>query len=298
MHVPVLLKETLSYLNIQPEDIVLDGTIGFGGHSLQIKNQLADNGLLVGLDQDLTAVQHCRSMFDGKNNVFIFHLNYTDFSKALDTIKIKKLSKVILDLGISSYQLDSSQKGFSYSRDETLDMRMNGSKSLTASKILKTYSADELKRIFSDYGEIRNPFKFIDNILVYREKNDFKTTGDLISLIKRSFFFRNRRNLFIKTCAQVFQALRIEVNDELTALKTFLEKIPDYLTPEARVAIISFHSLEDRIVKRYIRENRNISAINKKVIQASQKEISSNTRARSAKMRVFEKVSKSSEVNN
>jgi 16S rRNA (cytosine1402-N4)-methyltransferase len=320
MHIPVLLQETLNGLQVGPDDIVLDATVGFGGHSSEIIKRLTGSGMLIGLDTDPKAVEHCRKKFADYSNVHIFHLSYREFPEALKDLNINKISKVVADLGFSSYQLDLSGRGFSHLKEEPLDMRMKlpggtlskeNKDSEPASFILNTYSKEELIYTFKEYGELYNCHKLVENILEYRQEKRIGTTGQLVELIKKSFFFQNSRKKFLKTCALVFQALRIEVNQELANLLLFLEKLPNYLSGKSRVAIISFHSLEDRIVKKYISEHKKnkehvskyqpkqkeqeqeqtqtrIKAINKRVIQATQEEITNNIRAKSAKLRVFE----------
>jgi 16S rRNA (cytosine1402-N4)-methyltransferase len=292
MHIPVLLDDTVNGLDIQPNDIVLDGTIGFAGHSNEILKRLS-GGQLIGLDRDPDALAYCQQHCVSTQNsaVHLFPINYADFPKALEELKINKVNKMFLDIGISSYQLDSLDRGFSYQHDAPLDMRMNPKSKLTARQILKFYSKEDLTRIFTEYGELRNCHKFVDHCLALQSKSSLNTTFELIELIKKSFFFKNKRFLFIKTCAQVFQSLRIEVNQELEQLKTFLSLIEDHLEVDGIVGIITFHSLEDRMVKQFVKDKRGVfKKMTKHVIQATQQEIRNNSRAKSAKLRLFRKL--------
>lgn len=266
-HIPVLLNETIDILDIRKTDIVLDGTIGFGGHSSQILAKLS-SGKLIGLDQDPNAIAFCKKSY---KNIVLENINFADFAKVLAKHKIKKLDKVLLDLGMSSYQLDSDDRGFSFQGSQPLDMRMNVNNELTGAKILNSYSAEQLIELFKTYGELYRPEKFVSKIL---EQRPYQTTDELVQTIKKGFFFRNKRHVFMRTCSQVFQALRIEVNQELIVLNKFLDTILDYLNPEARIAIITFHSLEDRIIKNFGKANKfKLKKLTTKVIKPTQTEI-------------------------
>lgn len=289
LHIPVLLEDTLNGLELKETDIILDVTMGMGGHSQAILEKIP-KGQLIGIDQDIFAIETCNNRFKENSNVHIFQSNFNEFPKALEFFKLPKVDKVLADIGMSSYHLDKSERGFTYSKDEPLDMRMDIGLPLTAQDILETYSKAELKRIFIDFGELYGCDKFIENIVFFRKTNSIDTTTSLINLIKQSFFFKNKRHIFIKTCAQVFQSLRIEVNQELSVLTEFLEQLKDYVNSGGIIAIITFHSLEDRIVKQFVKDNKeHFERINKKVIQPTQTEIRSNPRAKSAKLRLFKK---------
>jgi len=289
LHVPVLLKETLAYLHVQAEDIVLDGTIGFGGHSHPIHTLLNPKGLLLGLDQDKDAIAFCETFFSEARNVRLFHKNFSDFPSVLQSLSLPSVSKIFLDLGVSSHQIDSSTRGFSYLREESLDMRMNTSEAISAKAFLNTASEEELRRVFQTFGEIRKPDKLVANILFFRKKKSIETTSDLIQLIKSSFYFRNQRSLYIRACAQVFQAVRIEINNEFYHLARFLNHVPFYLITGGRIGIITFHSLEDRLVKRFFKSQPGFALCHKKAIKPTQEEIRRNPRSKSAVLRVFEK---------
>jgi 16S rRNA (cytosine1402-N4)-methyltransferase len=290
IHVPVLLPHVLSYLDIQKKDTLLDGTIGYGGHAEALSQNLGDNGRLIGLDQDPNAISHCNEKFKNDSRVSVHQTNFSDFSDILKKLNINVINKVLIDLGMSSFHLDSSNRGFSYSKNEPLDMRMDTRSPQTAASILKEYDFQSLSDIFFNYGELIHNKRLAETIVTTRKKKPIKTTEDLIDLVKKSYYFSNSRNKYIKTLAQVFQALRIETNQELAVLNEFLGALDPYLEDKSRVAVITFHSLEDRIVKQFVKANKSIyTPVFKKVIQATQDEIRSNPRAKSAKLRVFEK---------
>ena len=290
IHTPVLLEEVLHYLDIQEEDYVMDGTIGFGGHSQEISKRLSAAGKLIGFDQDQVAYTYAKEKFQHQPNIMVVNENFSHFKEALTRLGINHLTKILLDLGMSSYHIDESLRGFSYLKNETLDMRMDPKNNkLTAAIVLNTYPKADLEKIFTDYGEIFKPFHLIENIVEKRKTAPFSMTEDLITIIKKSFYFHNKRFLYLKTLSQVFQALRIEVNQELVVLDNFLEQLLTYLPAKSRVAVITFHSLEDRIVKKFCLKNAlALKIIAKKAIKPKQKEINLNKRAKSAKLRVFE----------
>ena len=290
LHKPVLLTEVIEHLAIQPTDMIVDGTIGYGGHSRECLKQLGPAGQLIGFDQDKVAIEHCKTCLTDPR-VHLIQENFSSFGHYIDSKKIPKPTKLLLDLGFSSVQLDSTTRGFSFQHTAPLDMRMSEQITQTAADICNHYSHQELSDIFYNYGELRHNKKLCDSILQFRKKKQIQSTDDLLLLIKQSYFFKNSRRAFIQTVSKVFQALRIEVNDELTHLKKVLHDLPTHLDKDARVSIISFHSLEDRIVKHFFRDHKQIfSPINKKVITATQDEIENNSRAHSAKLRSYQKV--------
>ncbi len=267
LHKPVLLEETLSQLSLDSDEIVLDGTIGYGGHAQGVLDQLTGRSQLIGLDQDPVAIAHCESRFKGVSQVQLFCLNYSQFLLALEKSGVSSFTKGILDLGLSSVQLDLSGRGFSHQKSEPLDMRMSPLETeKTAADILNTYDADSLITLFTTYSELRNVQRFVELICHKRSEALLETTEDLLFCIKKGFYFRNNRKLFMRTCSQVFQGLRIEVNEELAHLELFLNSLQDALAVGGRMAIISFHSLEDRIVKSFVKENAWLSPINKFVL--------------------------------
>ena len=288
IHIPVLLNDVIEQLDIQPHDVILDGTLGFGGHASHLIKNLT-TGRYIGIDQDHKARNYCHDLFDDAPNMHILSGN---FSEALWTAEKEKHplpTKLLLDLGYSSFQLDRSERGFSFLKNEPLNMRMNVSKSKTAAQVLNTYTEKQLSDIFFNFGELYKNKILVQNIKETRRKKPFAMTNDLVDIIKKSYFFNNKRPMFMKICSQVFQALRIEVNDELKHLTIFLKTL-EKLPIGTRIAIISFHSIEDRLIKVFVRDNTLFKPLTKKPIQASQEELSENSRAKSAKLRVFERV--------
>ena len=288
MHKPVLVKEVIKTLAPQIGDVVVDGTIGYGGHSTELLTQIESTGRLIGLDQDPVAIQFCQKVFSGISNVDLIQSNYSNLREVLRTLGVSSVDCILLDLGMSSVQLDQSNRGFTYLKTEPLDMRMNPGNQKTAETILNTFDKSELMQLFIEYGDIKYPEKLVDNIILQRP---FKTTDDLINVIKKSFFFRQSRKRMLQIFAKVFQALRIEVNQELQHLTLLLNYILEMLSIGGRGAIITFHSIEDKLVKTFIKENKKqITLINKRVIQVSYADAKKNTRARSAKLRAFERI--------
>ena len=278
-HIPIMVKEIIDILDIQDNDIVLDGTIGFGGHAKQII-PLLTTGNYIGIDQDEDAISYCKTLFSDQN-ITLIHDNYANAKEHL-TANLKLIpTKILLDLGFSSYQLDSSGRGFSFLKDEPLDMRLSTQTETTAADILNTDSKNKLSDLFYHHGDLIHNKKLIENIIRHRP---IHTTDQLQTLIKKSYVFRNRSQL-MKTCSQVFQALRIVVNNEMTHLTQFLESLPQFLNPDARIAILTFHSGEDRLVKQFVNQHPQLKKINKKVIVAKQDEIKRNSRAKPAKLR-------------
>ncbi|RAP37223.1 16S rRNA (cytosine(1402)-N(4))-methyltransferase [Candidatus Marinamargulisbacteria bacterium SCGC AAA071-K20] len=290
-HIPVLLEDVLNNLDIQKDDIVLDGTAGFGGHSEQLLNKLDTSGTLICCDQDKVAIEHCKTKFDSHNNVLFYNINYSSIFDVLKKQKSKPPNKILIDLGFSSFQLDSAGRGFSFLQDEPLDMRMDTSKSQTAAKILNAYNKNELSDLFFNNGELYHNKKLSENIVIERKKQKIETTFQLVEIIKKSYFFSNSRKQYMKVSSQIFQALRIEVNKEFDHMLKFLQHAIDNLPPEGRIAIITFHSTEDRLVKQLFKPlKKTIAPIHKKVIQATQEEIRLNSRSKPAKLRTYIKV--------
>ena len=288
IHIPVLLNEVIEGLDLKENDQVLDGTLGFGGHSQHILNHL-ETGHLYGFDQDIVAIDYCKNKFEKENKVSLFHANYSETLDALPTNVT--LTKVLLDLGFSSFQLDKAERGFSHQQDQNLDMRMNTSKGQTAIDILNAYSREKLSDMFYTLGDLTHNKNLVENILFKRRKQKISTSFELVELIKQSYNFQSKRSAYMKVCAQVFQALRIEVNQEFDHLKKFLETIGSRLAPGGRLAIISFHSGEDRLVKHKLRDLKDtFKKINKHVIVATQDEIRQNSRSKSAKLRLVERL--------
>ncbi len=295
-HIPILANESIEALAIKKDGFYLDATFGGGGHSRLILNELGENGRLYAFDQDDDSL---RNLIDDERFVFNHH-NFRYVKQFLRLHGVKQVDGILADLGVSSHQLNEAERGFSFRFEADLDMRMNRSEETTAATILKTYSADALQQIFSEYGEVRNAKTLAQKIVQERGHRPIRTIGDLLGIIEP--LVRGHKNRYL---AQVFQALRIEVNDEMGALREFLEATLDILKPGGRLVVISFHSLEDRMVKNLLKTGnvdgemksdfygkieRPFEQINKGVITPSEDEMAKNSRARSAKMRIGEKV--------
>ena len=306
-HKSVLLNETIEGLNVREGKIYLDGTLGGAGHSYEILKKLHGTGLLIGIDQDQEALKAARERLSEFKNVEYFNLNYIDFEKALDELGIEKIDGVLLDIGVSSYQFDNPERGFSYRFDAPLDMRMDKSLEISAKDIVNTYSEDEITEIIREYGEEKWASRISKFIVQERKNKKIDTTFELVEIIKNAIPAGARRN-GPHPAKRTFQALRIEVNKELDVLKNSIDKFVHRLNPGGRIAIITFHSLEDRIVKnsfKYLEKDcicpptslictcnkkREIKIITRKPITASEDELKENNRSHSAKLRIAEKL--------
>lgn len=296
-HIPVLLQECLEALKIDPAGIYVDCTFGGGGHSRAILEKLGEKGRLIAFDQDADAKQN---LPDDPRVLFLPH-NFRHLNRFLRLHKISAVNGILADLGVSSHQFDEADRGFSIRFDADLDMRMDTRSELTAATVLKQYSESELHKLFEQYGEVTNSKTLARIIVANRATMPMQTIQQFKAVIQG--VVKGNPNKYL---AQVFQALRIEVNDEVGALKELLQQIPELLAPEGRVAIITFHSLEDRLVKQFFKqgsfeleeehpfENRKqvslLKVITKKPIIPSAEEQKRNSRARSAKLRVAEKI--------
>ena len=308
-HIPVLLKEAIDGLNIDPSGIYVGMTLGRGGHSSEILKRLNDKGLLICFDQDQEAIDYS-SRFLGRfgKHFLVIKDNFRNLKFHLNKFNISKVNGVLFDLGVSSPQFDEDYRGFSYNKDSELDMRMNQENKLTAKDIVNNYSESELVRVFKEYGEERYSYSIARNIVKYRSEKPINSTFELVDIIKKS---KPKKELSTigHPAKQVFQALRIEVNDELEALKEALTQALDSILIGGRVVVITFQSLEDKIVKRMFRERSFIEGdrindyidpsliktpdykeINRKVIIPSEEEMRANKRSKSAKLRIIEKV--------
>jgi 16S rRNA (cytosine1402-N4)-methyltransferase len=305
-HEPVLLNEVIDSLNIKPEGIYVDGTLGGAGHSQEIAARL-DGGMLIGIDRDEDAISAASQRLSGITaNIKIVKDNYINIPRILDKLGIQKVDGILLDIGVSSYQLDNPERGFTYREDAVLDMRMDKDAVLTAADIVNGYPREELARIIREYGEDDFANNIARHIVNEREKSPITTTMQLARIVEQAIpaaVKRGRGGLARKT----FQALRIEVNAELDVLAGSIQNLIDRLTPQGRLAIITFHSLEDRIVKQEFKRAENPCTcppqfpvcicgavpkgriITKKPIVPSKDEGERNKRATSAKLRVFEK---------
>ena len=298
-HIPVLLHETIDKLNIDPDGIYVDCTFGGGGHAKAILKKLSEKGKLIAFDQDEDAKQNIP---DDPRVVFVPH-NFRHLRRFLKLHNILAVDGLLADLGVSSHQFDEADRGFSTRFDAALDMRMDQRQSLSAFDVVNSYSETQLHKIFEQYGEVTNSKTLAKTIAQLRDTVSLKSIDSFKNAL-RGVVKGNPKKYF----AQVFQALRIEVNDELGALKEMLQQIPSILKPGGRAVIITFHSLEDRLVKIFFRQGtfektednpfvmtynvNELKAITKKPIEASEKEMKQNPRARSAKLRVAEKVSR------
>lgn len=307
-HVSVLLEECIENLNIKPDGIYVDGTLGGGGHASYICQHLSEEGTLIGIDRDQDALNAASKRLEEYPCQKIFvQSNYSDIRNVLQELEIDGIDGALLDLGVSSFQLDNAERGFSYMHDAPLDMRMNQDDSFTAYDVVNEYDQKELARIISKYGEEKWASRVATFIVNGRKEGPIETTGQLVELIKAAIPAKARRE-GPHPAKRTFQAIRIEVNDELGQLEHAIEEFCDVLNPQGRLCVISFHSLEDRIVKEIIAKRVNpctcpkefpvcvcgktpdIRKISKKPILPSEEELEVNPRSRSAKLRVCEKL--------
>ena len=306
-HTSVLLKETIEGLEIKPEGIYVDGTLGGGGHSSKIAERLGDGGRLIGIDQDEAALQAAGERLAGfGDKVTMIRSNYRDTKEVLSFLGIREIDGMLLDLGVSSYQLDTRERGFSYRFDTPLDMRMDQRQRLSAREIINTYEERELFRVIKDYGEEKFAKNIAKHIVQARQKKDIETTGELNEIIRAAIPAKMRADGGHPS-KRTFQAIRIECNHELEVLKESLEELIGLLAPGGRLCIITFHSLEDRIVKTAFRQAANpcicppqfpacvcgkVSmgrVVTTKPILPKEEELANNPRAKSAKLRIFQK---------
>lgn len=307
-HTSVLLRETVDGLDVKPDGTYVDATLGGGGHAFEICRRLSSKGSFIGIDQDAAAIEAAgRRLLDFGEKVTIIRSNYCDMKPRLRNTGIDGVDGIVLDLGVSSYQLDTPKRGFSYQADGPLDMRMDQRQTVTAKDIVNGYSESDLYRVIRDYGEDKFAKNIARHIQAAREKGVIETTGQLNEIIRRAIPMK-----FQKTSGhpskRTFQAIRIELNRELEVLRETLDDMIDLLYPGGRLCIITFHSLEDRIVKSAFRKNAdpctcpphfpvcicgNVSrgkVITKKPILPSQEELEQNSRSKSAKLRIFERI--------
>lgn len=306
-HVSVLLNECIENLNIKPDGIYVDGTMGGAGHSLEIVKKLSRKGMLIGIDRDEEALAVAEERLKNFNNVKYVHDNHDNIDEIIKDLNIKGVDGILLDLGVSSYQIDEKTRGFTYMDEGPLDMRMDKSQKLTAEYIVNNYKEQDLARIIFEYGEEKFSRKIAKNICEYRKNKKIETTGELVKIIEKSIpgKFREKNSHPAK---RTFQAIRIEVNNEIEPLYNTIKNSITALNSKGRLCVITFHSLEDRMVKKaYVdAEGKctcpkdlpycvcgNVSLgkiITKKPILPTEKEMQENSRSRSAKLRVFEKI--------
>ena len=306
-HKSVLLDESIEALKIRPDGIYVDGTLGGGGHSYEICRRLSDRGKLIGIDQDAAAIEAAgERLGEFKDKTIIIRANYGDMKKDLDNRNITSVDGIILDLGVSSYQLDTADRGFTYREDAPLDMRMDQRQTMTAKDIVNEYSEDELYRVIHDYGEERFARNIARHIVTARQNKIIETTGELIDVIKAAIPMKARVTGG-HPAKRTFQAIRIELNRELEVLEDSLAEMIDLLNDGGRICVITFHSLEDRVVKNIFRQQESPCicpknfpvcvcgrkskgiVITRKPILPSEGELEENKRSKSAKLRVFER---------
>ncbi len=306
-HVSVLLRETIEQLNIRPDGIYVDGTLGGGGHAFEVCSRLSDKGRLIGIDQDADAIAAAgKRLQKFKDRVTIVRSNYCNMRRELQKLGIERVDGIVLDLGVSSYQLDSAGRGFTYREDAPLDMRMDQRQAGTARTIVNEYSEQELFRVIRDYGEDKFAKNIAKHIAAARAK-PIETTGELTEIIRGAIPAKVRMNGG-HPAKKTFQAIRIELNKELEVLKDSLDDMIDLLKPGGRICVITFHSLEDRIVKTIFKTNENPCTcpsnfpvcvcgnkpkgrlVVKKPIVPGEEELTKNKRSKSSKLRVFERI--------
>lgn len=306
-HKPVLLNECIEGLNIKPDGIYVDGTLGGAGHSKEILKRLDKNkGILIGIDRDEEALQAAKQNLSEYENVKYVHGNHDDIKEILESLKIDKVDGILLDLGVSSYQLDERNRGFSYLGSNELDMRMDKSQRLTAMEVVNNYKEEHLANIIYEYGEERFSRNIAKNICIERRKKKIETTDELVKIIEKSIPRLNPKEGH--PAKRTFQAIRIEVNNEIKPLEDTIKNSIDVLKPEGRLCVITFHSLEDRAVKQAMNRAKGMctcpkdipycvcgakelgTVITRKPIIASEEEQRENSRAKSAKLRIFEKI--------
>ena len=295
-HLPVLLKESINGLKIDDEGIYVDATFGGGGHSLEILRSLSKKGKLVSFDQDPDSINNSYE----ESNFYFVNENFKYMKRFLKNLGFSKVNGILADLGVSSFQINTPARGFSYRYDAALDMRMNKNNTLDAMKVINSYNHENLSKILFEYGDIKNSKKISEEIIKARTANKINTTFDFNKILKPLYPERYLN----KNLSRIYQAIRIEVNKELDVLKSFLEQTSELLLPGGRLCVISYHSLEDRMVKRYITNGNfsttaekdlygNFSVPFKKIgkmIQPSAVELKENIRSRSAKLRIAEKI--------
>ena len=304
-HKPVLLEETIKGLNIKKDGIYVDGTLGGAGHSKEILKQLSENGQLIGIDRDEEALKAAKQNLAEYKNVIYVHGNHDNIEEIFNKLEINQVDGILLDLGVSSYQLDQRERGFSYLGKNSLDMRMDQTQELTAKTIVNKYSEEQLANIIYEYGEERFSRQIAKNICKMRKEKEIETTEELVNIIEKSILAFAKKDGH--PAKRTFQAIRIEVNNEIKPIYDTVMQCIKHLKPEGRLCIITFHSLEDRAVKKAYTDAEGKCTcpkdlpycvcgaksegkiINKKPIIATEEEQRENSRSKSAKLRIFEK---------
>lgn len=306
-HKSVLLEETIDNLNVRPDGVYVDGTLGGAGHAREVCRRLSATGRFIGIDQDAAAIETAAQRLSEFAQATVIRSNYCNMVQEVNNLGIREVDGIVLDLGVSSYQLDNAERGFTYREDVTLDMRMDQRQDKTARDIVNTYSEFDLYRIIRDYGEDKFAKNIAKHIVKAREQQPINTTGELSEIIKHAIPMKVRA-VGGHPSKRTFQALRIELNRELEVLRDSLDGMIDLLSDGGRICIITFHSLEDRIVKTIFKKNENPctcppdfpvcvcgnvskgKVITRKPIVPSDEELEYNQRSKSAKLRVFERV--------
>ena len=305
-HKPVMLEECIEGLNINPNGIYVDGTLGGAGHSKEIAKKLNQKGMLIGIDRDEEALKAAKENLKEFNNIKYVHGNHDNIKEILEELQINKVDGILLDLGVSSYQLDERNRGFSYLGSNELDMRMDKTQELTAKIVVNTYKEEDLANIIFEYGEEKFSKRIARNICVYRKEKQIETTDELVKIIEKSIPKSMQKDGH--PAKRTFQAIRIEVNNEIKPLEKTIENCINSLNSNGRLCVITFHSLEDRAVKNAYNKAKGICTcpkdlpycvcgaeekgkfINKKPIVATDEEQEENSRSKSAKLRIFERI--------
>ncbi|UCD90000.1 MAG: 16S rRNA (cytosine(1402)-N(4))-methyltransferase RsmH [Desulfobacterales bacterium] len=308
-HIPVMLPEVLGYLNCRPGKIYVDCTLGGSGHARAVCARILPDGLLIGIDQDIVAVENARKVLKSfEFNVRLFHDDFVNLPNILKRLEITAVDGILLDLGVSLFQIESSGRGFSFKKDEPLDMRMNQGAGTKAEDLINNMEEKNLRKIFQEYGEERWAGQIAKKIVKERKRKSIRSSSQLAQIVYDAVPGRAKFNQKIHPATRAFMALRIAVNKELEKLELFMANVEDLLSPKGRLCILSFHSLEDRIVKTRIRDlektcvcppdfpecvcnkKRKVCSLTKKPVRPSEEEIIKNPMARSAKLRAIERI--------
>ena len=308
-HIPAMLNEVVNYLNCRPGNVYVDGTLGGCGHARAICEKIIPGGTLIGIDQDIDAVSNAETVLkDYSSNIHLFHGNFIRLPEFLEQLEIDSVDGILLDLGLSQHQIENSGRGFSFRKDEPLDMRMDIQSRQTAQELVNDLSQQELQELFRKYGEERRAKQIAKNIAVIRRREKIRTSKQLAQIIIDSIPAKASSQQKIHPATRVFMALRIAVNRELERLETFLEHAVDLLNPGGRLCVLSFHSLEDRIVKQRFKDlekgcicppklpqcvcgqQPQLRILTKKVVRPTEEEIAANPMARSTRLRAAEKL--------
>ena len=308
-HIPAMLNEVVNYLNCRPGKVYVDGTLGGCGHARAICEKIVPGGTFIGIDQDIDAISNAETVLkDYSSIIHLFHGNFIRLPEFLTELKIDSIDGVLIDLGMSQHHIENSGRGFSFSKDEPLDMRMDIESPLTAEKLVNTLSQSELQKLFKEYGEERRANQIARSIIHKRQQEKIKTSRQLAQIIVNATPARAAARQKIHPATRVFMALRIAVNQELERLETFLDQVVDLINPGGRLCVLAFHSLEDRIVKHRLKalekgctcapqlpqcvcgKKQQVRILTKKVVRPAAEEIAANPMARSTRLRAAEKL--------